>query len=214
MILARERELLVRFAARMVPDGLAVETGGNLSVRAGDLVAVTPRGVDYGALTPERIAVVALDGAQVDGELAASTELPMHLAVYGRTAAAAVVHTHSPFATALGVVGVELPPVHYLVAVLGGPVRVAPYATPGSDELADAMAAGLEGRSAVLLGNHGAIATGTTLERAYSGAVLLEWLCALWWRARALGEPRLLPQEEIARVEGLMRSYLQEIPEG
>src|SRR2546423_12971289 len=97
----------------------------------------------------------------------------MPLSVSRASDAAAVVHTHSPFATTLGTLIEELPPIHYLISLLGGPVRVAPYATPGSAELADHMAKALEGRSAALLGNHGTITTGDTLAKAYSRALLL-----------------------------------------
>ncbi|HYR63884.1 MAG TPA: class II aldolase/adducin family protein, partial [Actinomycetota bacterium] len=106
----------------------------------------------------------------------------------------------------------ELPPVHYLISLLGGPVRVAPYATPGSAELAAHMAAALDGRSAVLLGNHGTITTGDTLEQAYSRALLLEWMCGVYYRARLLGEPRLLDLEEIAKVGRQLEHYLQDPP--
>lgn len=208
------RRDLVSFGRRMGPDGLATLTSGNLSCRVGDLVAVTPRGVDYERTEPGHICIVDLDGRPVDAALGPSTELPMHLTVYRLTHAAAVVHTHSPLATALGTVVDELPPVHYLVALLGGPVRVAPYATPGSDELAEHMGAGLAGRSAVLLGNHGAITVGDTLEQAYGRAVLLEWLCGVYYRARLMGEPRLLADEEIAKVGRLLEHYLQEPPSG
>ena len=204
------RRDLVAFGRRMAPDGLATLTAGNLSCRVGDLVAVTPRGVDYDRTEPGHICIVDLDGRPVDAAMGPSSELPMHLTVYRLTGAGAVVHTHSPFATALGIVVDELPPVHYLLALLGGPVRVAPYATPGSKELAAHMGAALEGRTAVLLGNHGAITVGETLERAYSRAVLLEWLCGVYYRARLLGEPRLLAGEEIAKVGGLLEHYLQD----
>jgi len=207
--LRREREDLVAYGRRLAPDGLAIGTAGNLSCRAGDVVAITPRGVGYDVMAPQHICLVTLDGGQIDAPLGPSSELPMHLAVYRRCDAAAVVHTHSPFATTLGTVIDELPPIHYLISLLGGPVRVAPYATPGSDELADHMATALEGRSAVLLGNHGTITTGDSLEQAYSRALLLEWLCGLYLRARLFGEPRLLDVEEIDKVGRQLEHYLQ-----
>jgi L-fuculose-phosphate aldolase len=208
--LARERELLVTYGGRLGPDGLAIGTSGNLSCRSGDLVAITPRGVRYDLLEPEHICVVTREGRPVHAPLAPSSELPMHLAVYERSEARAVVHTHSPYATTLGTLIDELPPIHYLVCLLGGPVRVAPYATPGSPELAESMARALRGRSGVLLGNHGALTVGDTLEAAYSRAVLLEWLAALYYRARLLGEPKLLGPDEVARVGELMQHYLQD----
>ena len=125
----------------------------------------------------------------------------MHLAVYhAAPEARAVVHTHAPYASALSTVVDELPALHYLIAQLGGPVRVAPYATFGSEELAENVAHALEGRTAALLGNHGTIAFGETLEEAYSRTVLLEWLSALYLRSSLLGEPRLLAAEEIDLV--------------
>lgn len=208
--LAAARAELVAYGRRLAPDGLAIGTAGNLSRRVGDLVAITPRGVAYGATRPEHVCVVDLDGAVVESTLGPSSELPMHLTVYGICDAGAVVHTHSPYATTLGTIVDEVPPIHYLLSLLGGPVRVAPYATPGSAALAGHMARGLKGRSAVLLGNHGTITTGATLEEAYSRAVLLEWLCGLYYRARLLGEPRLLDLDEIAKVGRQLEHYLQD----
>lgn len=201
MLLDRERRLVVQYAKRLRPDGLVVLTAGNISVRSGDLVAITPGSYDYDRLTPERICVVHLDGTVADARLTPSSELPMHLAVYrAAPEARAVVHTHAPYASALSTVVDELPALHYLIAQLGGPVRVAPYATFGSEELAENVAHALEGRTAALLGNHGTIAFGETLEQAYSRTVLLEWLSALYLRSSLLGEPRLLAAEEIDLV--------------
>lgn len=202
---------LVAAARRLGPDGLATGTAGNLSVRvAPDRILVTPSAVAYETLAPRQLCLVTDEGAVVEaGPHAPSTELAMHLAAYRATGAGAVVHTHSPFATTLGTVVDELPAVHYLVALLGGPVRVAPYATPGSAELAAGLATGLEGRSALLLGNHGAVTVGPTLHQAYQRAQLLEWLCALYYRARLAGEPRILGAEELARVGALLEHYLE-----
>jgi L-fuculose-phosphate aldolase len=201
MLLGPERRLVVQYAKRLRPDGLVVLTAGNISVRSGELVAITPGSFDYDRLTPERICVVHLDGAPAEARLLPSSELPMHLAVYHAAPdACAVVHTHAPYASALSTVVDELPALHYLIAELGGPVRVAPYATFGSEELAESVSSALEGRTAALLANHGTIAFGETLEQAYSRTVLLEWLSALYVRSRLLGEPRLLAGEEIDRV--------------
>jgi L-fuculose-phosphate aldolase len=206
-MLERQREQLVHHARRLRADGLVVGMSGNLSVRSGELVAVTPSAVDYDALEPGLVCVVGLDGSPVEGMLPPTTELPMHLAVYRRTSAAAVVHTHSPYATVLSTVVDALPPIHYLLAALGGPVRVAPYATPGTNNLAEAILGALEGRSGALLQNHGALTTGESLEEAYARSVTLEWLCALYYRATLFGEPRVLPDEEMDEVARLMQTY-------
>lgn len=208
-LLLAERQSVAACAKRLVPDGLAVGTSGNLSARRDDRLAITPRGVGYDDLDPDFVCVVSRSGEPVVAPLAPSTELPLHLAVYAATGSGAVVHTHSPYATVLATVVDELPAVHYLVATLGGPVPVAGYATPGSAELAAGVAAALDGRSAALLGNHGAVTIGDTLEEAYGRAVLLEWLCALYYRARLLGEPRLVDPAELGKVGALLEHYLQ-----
>ncbi|HKI93601.1 MAG TPA: class II aldolase/adducin family protein [Gaiellaceae bacterium] len=200
MLLERERELVVRFARRLRPDGLAIVTAGNLSLRSRGLTAITPTSVDYDELEAEAIAVVNEIGVPVDGAHRPSSELPMHLAAYGATGAGAVVHTHSPYATALATAGIALPPVHYLAADLGGWVRIAPYATFGSDELAESVATTLAGRTAVLLERHGTLTVGDTLEQAYERALVLEWLATVYVRASALGSPVALDDTELERV--------------
>ena len=206
MLLQAERALIVHHAGLLRPDGLVVGTAGNLSVRSGDLVAITPTSVDYDKLDPGLICVVGLDGEIVEAEREPSSELPMHLAVYRATDAAAIVHTHAPYATTLATVVDELPAIHYMIAELGGPVRVAPYATFGTDELASSAMDALRGRSAVILGSHGTLTFGDSLEQAYSRSVLLEWLATLYYRAALLGEPRLIPTEEIERVADRLRA--------
>jgi L-fuculose-phosphate aldolase len=206
MLLRSERALIVHYARLLRPDGLVVGTAGNLSIRNDDRIAITPSSVDYDELDPGLVCVVDCDGTLVETQRPPSSELPMHLAVYGGTGARAIVHTHAPFATALSTVVDELPAIHYAIADLGGPVRVARYVTFGTDELADVVQEALAGRSAVILGSHGTLTTGDTLEEAYFRSVLLEWLAALYYRARQLGEPRILPLDEIDRVGDRLRA--------
>jgi L-fuculose-phosphate aldolase len=218
MLLEREREEIVRACRKLSAAGLVVGTAGNVSVLAGDLVAVTPSGVDYAELAAKDVGVHRLDGTPVEAPLAPTSELPLHLAVYGAYAgaglgagpgAAAIVHTHSVAATAVATLADELPPIHYYVAMFGGMVRVAPYATYGTDELASNAVQALRGRTACLLGSHGAITTGQDLKTAYDRSVYLEWVCDVYLRAAAAGTPRLLPPGEIEAVAAKLASYGQ-----
>jgi L-fuculose-phosphate aldolase len=200
--LASERQLIADYGRRMTADRLVVGTSGNLSVRAGDLLAVTPAGHAYDTLTPELVCVQHLDGSPVEGDLAPTSELPFHQLIYTHTDAAAVVHTHSTAATVVSTVVEELPTIHYILAVMGGPIRVAPYATFGSRELATNVATAIAGRSGVLLANHGAITYGPTIEVAYDRALYLEWVAEVWLRAHSLPglAPRILGEAEMAEV--------------
>lgn len=207
MVLEEERREIVGYCRKLRPDGLVVATSGNISVRAGDLVAVTPSGVDYEDMTPDQVGVYRLDSTPVEARFAPTTELPMHLAVYDGTGARAVVHTHSTAATVVSTLADELPAIHYLIAMFGGPVRVAPYRTYGTDELAAGAVDALDGRTACILGNHGTVAIGDTLAGAYTRAVYLEWLCDVWLRASAHGRPRLLPVDEIEKVSRKIAEY-------
>ena len=203
------REQLVACSVRLLADGLAVGSAGNLSVRCGDVVAITPSGISYHELTPADIAVVALDGTEIDAPESPSTETPMHLAVYAATSAGAVVHTHSPEVVALSTARDELPAIHYAITNLGGPVRVAPYMRFGSEGLASAATGALSGRRAAILRNHGAITYGRRLAQAYDYALLLEWLAGVYRRALDYGEPSILSEEELAEVsaEAKRRNY-------
>jgi L-fuculose-phosphate aldolase len=201
-----DREALVGYARRMADDDLAPGTSGNLSVRRGALMAITPSGMPYELMTPADICLVRTSDAALVSGPRPSTETPMHLALYQASHAAAIVHTHSPFVIALSTVLDELPAVHYAMADLGGPVRVAPYARFGTTQLAASAAAKLAGRSAVILRNHGALACGPTLERAYERARTLEWLARVYWYARLAGTPRTLSESALAEVSDAVRA--------
>jgi L-fuculose-phosphate aldolase len=206
MVLERERQRVAEAARRLAADGRVTGTAGNVSLRADDLVAVTPTGARLDAIAPDEVAVVDLDGEQVDGDLVPTSELELHLGVYQRYSAGAVVHTHAPFATAVACVVDELPVVHYQMLALGGAVRVAPYATFGTPELAEAALAALEGRSVALMANHGAIAYGPDLDVAMQQSELLEWACQLYWRAAAIGTPRTMDAAaQLAFIEAVSR---------
>jgi L-fuculose-phosphate aldolase len=220
MLLAAERAAVAAAGRRLLADRLVVGTAGNISVRFGDLVAITPSGVRYETLTADQVGVHqagwlaagaaggAPAGEPVEAPLPPSSELPLHLAVYAATGAVAVVHAHSVAATALSCLVDEVPPVHYYTAMFGGPVPVAPYATYGSAELAGHAAAALAGRTGCLLANHGAVTVGDSLDAAYDRAVYLEWLCEVALRALSAGlAPRLLDAAELARVAAKLAGY-------
>jgi len=190
-----------------------VGTAVNVTVRDGELVAVTPSGVRYDGLTPELVGVHRLDGTPVEAPLAPTSELPLHLAIYAaRPEAGAVVHTHSPAATALSALADEVPSVHYYVAMFGGPVPVARYATYGTGELARNAVDALRDRTACLLSNHGAVVVGPDLGTAQDKSVYLEWLCDVYLRAASAGTPRLLSAADLAAVTEKLAGYGQQPP--
>jgi L-fuculose-phosphate aldolase len=196
-----ERRALADASRRLASEGLVIGTAGNLSVRAGDRVVVTPTGCTLSQVSPDDMAVVDLDGGVQDGGSAPTSELGLHLGVYRRFEwAGGVVHTHSPMATAVACVVDELPPIHYQMLSLGGAVRVAPYATFGSDELHENVLDALEGHTAALMQNHGTLTCGTGLDSAVDATFLLEWACSLYWHAKQIGEPSLLTGEQLGDV--------------
>ncbi len=201
-----DREDLISYARRMAPDDLAPGTSGNLSVRRGGLMAITPSGMPYERMTPADICLVRTSDAELLSGPRPSTETPMHLAMYQASHAAAIVHTHSPFVVALSTVLDELPAIHYAMADLGGPVRVAPYIRFGTDQLAASAATALSGRSAVILRNHGALTCGPILARAYERARTLEWLARVYWYARLVGTPQTLSESALTEVSDAVRA--------
>jgi L-fuculose-phosphate aldolase len=212
--LDRAWEALLATARRTVSAGLVVGTSGNVSARVGDIVLVTPSGVPYDRLTGADITGTDLTGRQVLGTLVPTSELPMHLAVYRATDAGAVVHTHAVHATAVSTLVDELPPIHYMTAALGGPVRVAPYATYGTEELAENMLRALTGRTGCLLRNHGTITYGAGLDQAYDRTAQLEWMCRLWLTASSVPDrtPTLLTAGQLAEARARLHGYGQRRP--
>ncbi|MFI0236936.1 class II aldolase/adducin family protein [Streptomyces sp. NPDC016845] len=202
---------LVETACRTVRDGLVVGTSGNVSIRVGDTVLTTPSGVPYDRLGPDDLVAVGLDGERHTGALAPTSELPMHLAVYRHTDARAVVHTHAVHATAVSTLVTELPAIHYMTAALGGRIRVAPYATYGTQELADSVLAALAGRTGCLLRNHGTLTYGDTLAAAYDRTAQLEWMCRLWLTAHSVPgrAPSLLSDAQLRETGERLNEYGQ-----
>jgi L-fuculose-phosphate aldolase len=202
------RAAIVAAGSRLRAAGLIAGTAGNLSVRVPGGIAITPSGLDCGALAPEWIGVHALDGTPVNAPFAPSSELPLHLAVHATGTVTAVVHTHSAAAVAVSLLLDEVPPIHYYLASFGAAVRVVPYAPFGSAALAQGAAAALRDSSGALLANHGAVTTGPDLATAVEAAVTLEWLCDVYLRAAAVGSPRMLDTEAMAQARRAMAQYL------
>jgi L-fuculose-phosphate aldolase len=198
--LADARKSVAEVSRRLASSKMVPATAGNVSVRVGDLVAITPTGASLAELTPEEVSVVDLDGRLVRGDLEPSSELPLHLGIYREHPAGAVVHTHAPACTAVASVREELPCIHYAMLGFGGAVPVAPYATYGSAELAANVVGALAGRSATLMASHGAITYGPTLAKAFEAMELLEWACDLYLRTLPLGDARVLTAEQTAAV--------------
>ncbi|MFH8281758.1 class II aldolase/adducin family protein [Streptomyces antibioticus] len=207
--LSEERAAVADACRRLGAEGLLIGTAGNVSVRAGDLIAVTATGAVLAELTPDQVTVVDLDGTLVSGTLRPTSELDLHLGVHRRRGTGALVHTHAPMATAVACVLDELPCIHYQLLALGGTVRVAPYATFGTPELAESVLTALDGRGAALMANHGAVTHAATLDRAVEHALLLEWACGVYQRAAAMGRPRFLDERQQRAVieAALARDY-------
>ena len=206
----REGQAIIDACRAMNASGLNQGTSGNVSVRRGDGMLVTPSGVPYDATTPDMLVEVGADGAH-RGPLRPSSEWRMHLAIYAaRPEAGAVVHVHSPYAAALSCHRRGIPAFHYMVAAAGGPdIRCADYATFGTGALSDAMMAALEGRRACLLANHGQIAFGPTLDKALWLAGEVETLARQYLLALGLGAPVELDGAEMDRVLALFATYGQ-----
>ncbi len=202
------RAALVAAARRMAELGLTRGTSGNLGVRDGDGLLVTPSAVPYERLAPGDVVAMSM-GGDVDGAGRPSTEWRIHRDVLAaRPEVGAVLHAHPPFATALACLHRPIPAFHYMVAVAGGTdVRCAPYARFGTQELSDLALAALDGRRACLLANHGILALGPDLDTALALAVEVETLAEMYWRALQVGEPVLLTDAQMADVLEAFESY-------
>lgn len=207
------REELLDAVLRLDAAGLNVNASGNLSVRTGRRLLVTPSGIAPDAMTVDDLVALEDDGAPVEPTGRTPTsEWRLHVEVYRRRPdVAAIVHTHAPEATAASTTGKPIPAVHYVVARFGGPeLACAPYATYGTADLAAAVADTLGAdRSACLLANHGAISIASELATAVALTLDLEWFCGVYRRALTFGVPTVLGSDEIATVAERFQSYGQ-----
>jgi L-fuculose-phosphate aldolase len=188
-------------ARAMNIDRLNRGAAGNVSLRHGSGFLITPTGMAYDACAPEDVVYVGLDG-EPNGRRKPSSEWRFHRDIYAaRPEAGAIVHAHAPFAVSLACMSCAIPQFHYMVARFGGAdVRCADYATFGSQALSDAVIAALADRCACLMAHHGMVVFGRDLDHALALAVELESLCEQYWRVLQIGGPRLLTDDEMARV--------------
>ncbi len=203
------REALIGACRELVRHGLSYGTSGNISLRRdARRFFVSPTGTPYEAIEPDDIPLVD-DGGRWFGRRRPSSEWRFHRDIYrARDEVAAIVHTHSPKATSLACTGRGIPAFHYMVAIAGGAdIRCAPYYTYGTQELSDAAIAGLAGRKACLLANHGVVAVGADLRAALALAGEVENLAAQYCTALSIGEVRILDEIEMHRVVEKFRSY-------
>ena len=200
LLLADEREAVAAASRHLAEKGLVIGTAGNISARQGDLVAVTPTGADLSTVTAEMVTVIDLEGNVVDGDLAPTSEVPLHTGIYAATNALAITHAHAMASTALSCCFDELPPLHYSCLGLGGAPRTAAYATFGSEELARNVLEALQGRNAAMMQNHGSVAYGSKMAEAVERLELLEWLAELYWRAASMGTPHVLTDKDFEAI--------------
>ncbi|PSP86154.1 fuculose phosphate aldolase [Halobacteriales archaeon QS_1_68_17] len=195
-----QRRTVSELGRQMLSRGLTTGTGGNISEGVGDdTVAISPSGMAYDEIEPADVPVVNFDCETVVGDREPSSEIAMHTTVHReRDDVGGVVHTHSPYATTFASIAEPIPASHYLIAFVGDKVPVADYTTYGTEELAELAIETLgDEYNACLLKNHGVLAVGEDTEAAFEVALMTEYCARIHYQALNVGEPALLPDEEI-----------------
>lgn len=202
------RREVIETCLKMNAEGINQGTSGNASVRTNEGFLITASGIVYEKMKPAQVVEMDLEG-NYRGEYLPSTEWRMHMDIFrARPEAKAVVHVHSPYATALACLRKDVPAFHYMIGVTGGTsLRVSGYAEFGTQELSDAMLKALEGRTACLLANHGQICFGPSLSRALWLAGEIETLCHQYWAACLAGKPILLEEAQMVSVLKRFKTY-------
>ena len=211
MLLQEKREEIIEYGKKAVEARLTRGTGGNLSIcdHESGLMAITPSGIDYFEIKPEQIVLIDVQsGKIVDGDAVPSSECDMHRIFYKyRTDIDAIIHTHTTYAATISCLRWNLPAVHYLVAFGGTDIRCAEYATYGTVQLAKNAFAAMKDRNAVLLANHGLLAGGKNLAQAFSITEEIEFCCELYYRTKSVGDPVILPEDEMVRMIERFKNY-------
>ena len=212
MILEKEREQVIEYSLKLLSEGLTNGTAGNVSIfnREEGLVAISPTGVNYSELTPEMISIVDLDGKLIEG-LKPSSELEMHMILYrNREDVNAVIHTHPVYTTVLACLRQDLPAIDYMIAVTGATkVRCAEYASYGTKELAENAYKAMGSSLAVILANHGLTTAGKDIANALNITVQVEYISNLYIKAKNIGEPIVLPDNEMNSMLERFKTYGQ-----
>lgn len=204
------RQSIIDKCLWMNVSGLNQGTSGNISVRSGDRMLITPSATPYEAMTPEMIAAMPLDGGGAwEGPLKPSTEWRFHLDILNaRPDAGAVVHAHPTYCTALAIARMAIPAVHYMIAAFGGPdIRCSGYAPFGTEALSQTALQALEGRAGCLLANHGSIVVGPGLDKAMWLATELEALAQQYFNVLQIGGGVILSDAEIAETMAAFDGY-------
>lgn len=212
MLLEKEREQLVHYGNKLLDEGYTLGTGGNLSIydRKQELLAMTPSGIPFPEIEVEDIVVMKLDGTIVEGDRKPSSEWVMHKLFYERrTDINAVIHGHTIYSTVLAELRWTLPATHYMIAVAGKDVRCADYATFGSPELAENAFEAMKDRKAVLLANHGILTGEADIMNAYNVLEEVEYCAEVYIKAKSIGEPVVLEDEEMVKMAEEFKTYGQ-----
>ncbi len=212
MLLENQRIDIVHFGKKLVKSGLTTGTGGNLSCmdRTENLVAISPSGIDYNEMMAEDVVVLDMTGKIIDGKLRPSSETGIHLGLYRvRGDVSAIIHTHSPYASTMACLNMEIPAVHYLVGFSGTKVPVAPYATFGTEKLAKNVSDTIGEFNAVLMANHGLITVGDDVLRAFCVAEEIEFVARIYYQAKSIGKPVILSDQEMKTVIKKFADYGQ-----
>lgn len=213
MLMQDERKAIIAYGKKLVEDGHTRGTSGNISVfdREQKLMAITPSGIDFFELSDEDIVILDMDGQVVEGNRKPSSEWYMHLIQYqNRDDINAVIHGHTIYGTVLSCLRETLPASHYMIAVAGRDVRVAEYATFGTEALAQNALKGMANRKAVFLANHGILAGESDLAKAYSVVEEVEYCAKLYCIAKSIGEPVILSDEEMTLMAEKFKTYGQQ----
>lgn len=212
MLMRKQREEIVEYGKKLLTSGLTKGTGGNLSIydRESGLIAISPSGIDYFQTRPEDVVILNINGEKVDGDKVPSSEFELHRIFYERRKDLdAIIHAHTMFATTIACLNWNLPPVHYMIALAGKDVKCAKYATFGTMELAENAFEAMKDRKAVLLANHGLLAGANDLLNAFNITEEIEYCAEIYYRTKCIGEPVILPDEEMSLMLKKFETYGQ-----